>query len=86
MQLHTRAHRDHIDIVTKLELKESNYGTRMVKLDNLPSIKFIQNQLFLEILEKYLKKFPKKDQESGTTMKYLNHKISTTPWKKVSED
>ena len=75
MQRPTQAHHDHIDIVTKSKLKESNYGTRMGKLDNIPSIKFIQSQLSLERLEKYLKKFPKKDPGSGTTMKFLNHKI-----------
>lgn len=86
MQRLTQVHHDHIDIVTKSKLKESNYGTRMGKLDNIPSIRFIQRQLSLGRPEKYLKKFPKKDPESETTMKFLNHKISTTLSKKASEN
>ena len=86
MQLLIQPPHDHINIQIRSNLKESNFGTRQVELNITPSTIFIQSQQSLERLEKYLKKFPKKDQESETMMKYPNHKISIMQLKKVSEN
>lgn len=63
MQLLTQHPQDHINIQIRSNLEESNFGTRLVESNITLNTIFIQSQQSLGRLEKYLKKFLKKDQE-----------------------